>query len=179
MTRRAGTRGWRAHIRGVCATWLKKWSEEDDPAATNSALQRLNLKAVRPQEVRPAKKNAALAHGSGSNCKQTLRMWSHSVNRIDQGQLATAINRTTINTGFISITQKVRLSMPAKKIRGVPSSYQAGEKAKPKSVILVDDDLLVRNALTRLLRSAGFMVHAFARPSEVLSSRLPEYVAGC
>ena len=64
--------------------------------------------------------------------------------------------------------------MPLRRIRKARPSNQPDESAKPKCVVLVDDDSLVRNALTRLLRSAGFIVHAFAQSSEVLSSRLPE-----
>jgi len=40
-------------------------------------------------------------------------------------------------------------------------------------VILVDDDALVRTALGRLLRSAGFKVAAFDRPQDVLLTLLP------
>ena len=41
------------------------------------------------------------------------------------------------------------------------------------NVILVDDDSLVRTALTRLLRGAGYNVTAFERPSDVLLTPLP------
>jgi len=41
------------------------------------------------------------------------------------------------------------------------------------NVILVDDDALVRTALSRLLRGVGFKVTAFERPSEVLTKMLP------
>jgi FixJ family two-component response regulator len=41
------------------------------------------------------------------------------------------------------------------------------------NVILVDDDALVRTALERLLRSAGYKVAAFGRPQDFLLSLLP------
>jgi FixJ family two-component response regulator len=42
------------------------------------------------------------------------------------------------------------------------------------NVVLVDDDSLVRAALGRLLRGAGFKVTAFEHPSDVLLSLLPK-----
>ena len=42
------------------------------------------------------------------------------------------------------------------------------------NIILVDDDTLVRTALSRLLRGVGLKVTAFERPSDVLSSLLPK-----
>jgi FixJ family two-component response regulator len=42
------------------------------------------------------------------------------------------------------------------------------------SVILVDDDSLVRTALSRLLRGLGLRVTAFEHPSDVLLSVLPK-----
>lgn len=41
------------------------------------------------------------------------------------------------------------------------------------NVVVVDDDSMVRLALTRLLRGAGFEVIGFGRPSEALSATLP------
>jgi two-component system, LuxR family, response regulator FixJ len=54
-------------------------------------------------------------------------------------------------------------------------SIEGRERAKklPQNVILVEDDAHVRQALGRLLRSAGFSVTAFERPAEALISRLP------
>jgi FixJ family two-component response regulator len=44
---------------------------------------------------------------------------------------------------------------------------------KRANVVAVDDDSMVRLALTRLLRGAGFEVIGFDRPSEVLAADLP------
>lgn len=44
-------------------------------------------------------------------------------------------------------------------------------------MILVDDDFIFRQAIGRLLRSNGFGVIAFERPSDVLLSSLPRSAA--
>ena len=41
------------------------------------------------------------------------------------------------------------------------------------TVLVVDDDASVLNALRRLIRSAGLRVLTFARPSELLASEIP------
>jgi FixJ family two-component response regulator len=54
-------------------------------------------------------------------------------------------------------------------------SRRTGTAARPTrpTIILVDDDFHVRQALGRLLREGGLNVTSFERPSEVLQSRLP------
>lgn len=49
----------------------------------------------------------------------------------------------------------------------------AGAVSSHANVIVVDDDSMVRLALTRLLRGAGFEVIAFERPADVLVAELP------
>ena len=44
------------------------------------------------------------------------------------------------------------------------------QRSKNSLVCVVDDDLLVRESTTRLLRSCGFEVKAFALPEELLNS---------
>jgi FixJ family two-component response regulator len=51
---------------------------------------------------------------------------------------------------------------------------QASSAVDLPNVILVDDDSLLRAALGRLLRGAGFKVTAFEHPSDVLLSLLPK-----
>ena len=46
-------------------------------------------------------------------------------------------------------------------------------EAKARVIIVIDDDPSVLRALARLLRSEGFVVSAFERPSAVLSADLP------
>ena len=62
---------------------------------------------------------------------------------------------------------------PNVKQKGLSRS-RVSASVRPATVILVDDDSLVRTALGRLLRSAGFKVTAFDRPSDVLLSLLPK-----
>ena len=50
---------------------------------------------------------------------------------------------------------------------------RARSPGKLATLILVEDDFHVRQALGRLLRSNGYSATSFERPSEVLSSRLP------
>jgi len=40
-------------------------------------------------------------------------------------------------------------------------------------ILIVEDDLSVLNALSRLLRASGFETHMFARPSALLASQIP------
>jgi FixJ family two-component response regulator len=47
------------------------------------------------------------------------------------------------------------------------------------TVFLVDDDLSVRKALARLIKSAGYVVQAFASAREFLESRLDGDALGC
>jgi FixJ family two-component response regulator len=63
----------------------------------------------------------------------------------------------------------------ARKLKSQVKRVQSGESARPglRNVILVDDDSLVRTALGRLLRGAGYNVTAFERPSDVLLTLLP------
>lgn len=49
----------------------------------------------------------------------------------------------------------------------------ADDVGTPSCVVVVDDDSMVRLALIRLLRGAGFVVIGFERPSEVLVADLP------
>lgn len=56
---------------------------------------------------------------------------------------------------------------------GKPACARAPAKLRPRNVILVDDDSLVRTALGRLLRGAGYNVTSFERASDVLVSVLP------
>ena len=44
------------------------------------------------------------------------------------------------------------------------------QRSKTSLICVVDDDLLVRESTTRLLRSCGFEVREFASPEEVLNS---------
>jgi FixJ family two-component response regulator len=55
--------------------------------------------------------------------------------------------------------------------RSIRSSAKAARNRA--NVVVVDDDSMVRLALTRLLRGAGFEVLGFERPSEVLAGELP------
>jgi FixJ family two-component response regulator len=57
--------------------------------------------------------------------------------------------------------------------RTKPFRSRSPAKPKPATVILVDDDSLLRQALSRLLQEYGLNVISFARPSEVLSTPLP------
>src|SRR5271157_2574326 len=54
-----------------------------------------------------------------------------------------------------------------------PRKERALAKSRSRVIVLVDDDSLLRRALGRLLREHRLRVISFARPSEVLLSRLP------
>jgi FixJ family two-component response regulator len=64
----------------------------------------------------------------------------------------------------------------ARKSRPHPQGTGSGKVAAAESanIILVDDDSLVRTALGRLLRGAGYTVTAFEHPGDVLASLLPK-----
>jgi FixJ family two-component response regulator len=64
----------------------------------------------------------------------------------------------------------------ARKSRPHPQGTGSGKVAASESanIILVDDDSLVRTALGRLLRGAGYTVTAFEHPGDVLASLLPK-----
>jgi len=54
-----------------------------------------------------------------------------------------------------------------------PETNRSTRRKKATTIILVEDDFDVRQALSRLLREDGLNVLPFERPSEVLLARLP------
>ena len=58
----------------------------------------------------------------------------------------------------------------------MPPAYSIG--VRDTSVLIVDDDLSVRRALQRLIRSAGFSAKTFASGQEFLDSN-PQTTSGC
>lgn len=61
---------------------------------------------------------------------------------------------------------------PRPQLKGKPGRKAAYSESP--TIILVDDDSLVRTALGRLLRTAGYNVVAFEHPASVLAASLPK-----
>jgi FixJ family two-component response regulator len=59
-----------------------------------------------------------------------------------------------------------------------PKSSHESATVKEPVVVVIDDDISVRRALTNLFQSVGLKVEAFASASEMLHSKIPD-VASC
>jgi len=59
-----------------------------------------------------------------------------------------------------------------------PKSSHEPANAKEPVVVVIDDDVSVRRALTNLFQSVGLKVEVFASASEMLHSKIPD-VASC
>src|SRR5215469_1406686 len=54
-----------------------------------------------------------------------------------------------------------------------PSAQKRNSLANPATVLVVDDDPSVLQALARLMRADGFRVRTFDRPGALLASEMP------
>ena len=68
---------------------------------------------------------------------------------------------------------RVRSEPTRKRSQSIARETKLTDTASPPTVLVVDDDPSVLRSLKRLISTSGFVVQAFARPSELLASEIP------
>jgi FixJ family two-component response regulator len=78
---------------------------------------------------------------------------------------------------MLSVKNQVRSAFSTKPAKGVGRSARKPASpavSKAPTVLVVDDDLSVLGALSRLIRAAGFDVRTFDCPSALLAAEMPK-----